>query len=277
MQSRLGSNRFRDNRVAVLKCYLDDSATSGFPIITLAGFVGDASLWEDIEVKLNEIMDRYEVPVFHAKEFEATKQCFSGWTRIKKRSFVSELAQAAHLKIAGLSATIQKGPIQEWKKATRNLPNMSPFGVAFAGLILRILTHSRLAAEAKKTGLHFFVETGNRNNGELDQYFNLISKWPVFEGALRSITFIPKDDCRAIQLADLYAFYSRRQMCDHDSFAGEQPVPECPYIDILHRHVPLFQIATGIAPINLINDIATFKNAPSLRAWYKSLNKPVVS
>src|SRR3954447_14830401 len=102
-----------------LKCYLDDSATSGFPIITLAGFVGTAQQWEPLEHTLNGIMDRYGVTVFHAKEFHDTKDYFAGWSKIKKRTFATELSRAAGGNIAGVSVTIRKSPIEKWKKETK--------------------------------------------------------------------------------------------------------------------------------------------------------------
>ena len=42
------------------------------------------------------------------------------------------------------------------------------------------------------------IECGNNNNSEVALEF------------MRSISFVSKDNCRAIQMADLLAFYSRR-------------------------------------------------------------------
>lgn len=255
-----------------LDCYLDDSADTNLPFITLAGFVAERQRWKKLEPCLDEIMNRYGVPVFHAMKFERNDGNFKeGWSGTKKLSFVTELAHAVDKQIAGASVTLWKEPINEWKKKVRELSSMSPLGVAFAGIILRIMTHSKLAAAARKSGLHFFIEQGNYSS-ELGQYFKMISDWPVFEGALRPpAKFVPKESSRAIQLADLYAFYSRRQMQNYDTFSQNEPRPSCRYIEILNKHVPLFQIATKKAPISLIGQISDFKNAPSMKAWYASL------
>jgi L-ribulose-5-phosphate 3-epimerase UlaE len=66
----------------------------------------------------------------------------------------------------------------------------------------------------------FLVETGNNNNSEIGNFFHKMTKQPAFEGSLRSISFVTKDSCRAIQLADFFAFYSRRHMRNHHRFPG---------------------------------------------------------
>jgi len=79
---------------------------------------------------------------------------------------------------------------------------------------------SRTADRAKKDGVAFLVESGNTNNSEIEQYFHKMAKQSAFEGALRSISFIAKNSCRAIQIADFFAYYSRRYLRDHARFSG---------------------------------------------------------
>jgi hypothetical protein len=55
------------------------------------------------------------------------------------------------------------------------------------------------------------LETGHENNVEAEKVFQDIRKrFSDAAAALRSIIVVPKGSCRAIQMADLYAFYSRR-------------------------------------------------------------------
>ena len=100
----------------------------------------------------------------------------------------------------------------------------------------------------RQHGVSFLVESGNANNAELEKQFHAASQLPAFEGCLRSISFISKNSCRAIQLADLLAFYTRRQMRNADRFDYKMVLPPCPYIQTIRRHVPLWQMgSTGNA------------------------------
>jgi hypothetical protein len=58
----------------------------------------------------------------------------------------------------------------------------------------------------------FLVESGNPNNSDVEPIFHRYVQTKEFglEKALRSITFVPKDSCVAIQLADFIAYYTRR-------------------------------------------------------------------
>lgn len=59
--------------------------------------------------------------------------------------------------------------------------------------------------------MSFVLETGHENNPEAEEVFNNVRRLYGDAGAaLRSICFVPKESCRAIQMADLFAFYSRR-------------------------------------------------------------------
>jgi hypothetical protein len=59
-------------------------------------------------------------------------------------------------------------------------------------------------------GIKFLLEAGNDNNAQAKKEFHWVRKHFKLENVLHSIDFVKKDSCRAIQLADLIAFYSRR-------------------------------------------------------------------
>lgn len=90
-------------------------------------------------------------------------------------------------------------------------------------------------------GVAFLVETGNKNNDELERFFAKMSKFENWRGCLRSLSFISKTNCRAIQIADFLAFYSRRHMREHDRFSGKFSLPMSAYLEIMQRHVPIRQ------------------------------------
>jgi hypothetical protein len=190
----------------VFQCYLDDSGTSGLPVVTMAGFVSSLGNWEQIEPIADAIMSSYGVPVFHAKEFHSTKGTFAHWTKIKKRSFAKELFSSFKGRMHAVSATVRKSSFYEAKKRTGTMETMSPYGVCFSSIVTRILMEPQMGGLVRQNGLSFLVENGNTNNAELENHFHFMSKQKAFEGHLRSISFINKDSCRAIQLADYGRF-----------------------------------------------------------------------
>jgi len=232
----------------VFQCYLDDSGTSGLPIVTLGGFVGTMGQWDRVEPLVDTVMNNHGIDVFHAKQFHDTDSPFDGWSKVRKQSFAEEVFAASHGAMAGIAIGVEKEGLKKGKKLQpKAFDRMSPIGVAFGTIMTRIVTHPSIAAGVKKEGVSFLLETGNKNNGEIEQYFHRMAKMSVFEGVLRSITVIPKAHCRAIQLADFLVFYSRRQLRNDYRFKGKLVLPGCPYLDMMRRHGPIFmQVAQGI-------------------------------
>jgi hypothetical protein len=223
----------------VFECYLDDSGTSGLPVVTMGGFLGFQGHWENLEPILDEILNGYGVEVFHAKQFHDTKPPFKGWKKIKKLSFTEELFLTTHGMLHGLSMTMSRAALQESKKEGA-FASMSPIGVCFSSIVTRLVTDPKMSAAVRKNGVSLLIESGNANNGELEVAFHMMSKLKAFEGVFRSISFVTKESCRAIQLADFIAFYSRRLMRNHARFKGKLALPPCPYLNIMARHGPIW-------------------------------------
>jgi hypothetical protein len=68
----------------------------------------------------------------------------------------------------------------------------------------------RVGKIANTDGVAFVLETGHENNPDAEQAFNEIRRVYNLERTLHSISFVGKEACRAIQIADMFAFYSRR-------------------------------------------------------------------
>jgi hypothetical protein len=234
--------------VVVFHCYLDDSGTSGLPIVTLGGFVAHMNQWEQVEPKLDAVMNGHGIEIFHAKQFHDTDPPFKGWSKVRKLSFTDEVFSASHGSLAGISIAVEKEGLKQGKKSQPGaFDRMSPIGVAFGTIMTRLLTKPAIAPAIKQEGVSFLLETGNTNNSEIEQYFHRMAKMPVFEGTLRSISIVPKSHCRAIQLADFYVFYSRRQMRNEFRFKGKVILPPCEFLETIHRHGPIYQqVAAGV-------------------------------
>ena len=61
-------------------------------------------------------------------------------------------------------------------------------------------------------GVSFVLECGHENNTEARLLFQEVRRRHGLEGVLGTISFHAKQDSRAIQLADLFAYYSRRRV-----------------------------------------------------------------
>lgn len=266
--SGLGRASPAERLVFVFQCYLDDSGTSGLPVVTIAGFVAAMHHWEHVEAGANEIMDTYGVPIFHAKQFHDTRAPFGGWTKIKKRTFAEELFSMAHGRIYGLSVTISRKTYEQSKNRDQT---MSAIGCGFSVLMTRLLLQDDMRQAIKQQGVAFLLESGNKNNGGIEKFFHQMSKADATEGCLRSISFVQKDSCRAIQMADFLAFYSRRFMHSHARFNGKLALPVCTYLEIMKKHGPVW--LQGVHG-NPSEPLARFRDLPNLDSLVAVTQRP---
>jgi hypothetical protein len=87
---------------------------------------------------------------------------------------------------------------------------VTPYTFCSNVIIDWVLRDIRVGRFANIDGVAFILESGNENNAEAEWNFHEVRRLHNLENTLRSITFVPKESCRAIQMADLFAYYSRR-------------------------------------------------------------------
>jgi uncharacterized protein DUF3800 len=193
---------------AVFVCYLDDSDAEGSPVVTLAGYVGLIDRWEWFEEQASRVYDDFGVGILHAKEFEDRRGAFKKWDRDKSKAFLDALYEGALERFYAVSFSTAKVTYNERRKEVGSWETVGPYGLAF-GSIVGHLMDGPISSVIKQHGLSFVVESGHKNNPGIADYFHKLKKsrtyWP-----LRSFTESGKQESRAIQLADLFAFYTRR-------------------------------------------------------------------
>lgn len=227
--------------VFVFQVYLDDSATSDLPIVSLGGFLSTLGEWEALEPKLDEVLNRYSVPVFHAKQFNDTKPPFKDWSLIKKKSFANELFSVTRGHTLGVSFTVERKDFLRARNLDpKSFGRMSPITTCFSAIVTKLVTDPNMMGRIKKHGIAFLTESGNKNNKGIDEFFHRMSRHQTFEGSLRSISFVAKDSCRAIQIADFLAFYARRHTHKHNRTGRMLLLPACPYLDAIRRNGPVW-------------------------------------
>jgi hypothetical protein len=140
-------------------------------------------------------------------------------------NFASELydAAACHL-ITGASISVQKCTYVKRGQETGLNHNTSALGFCFNILVDRLLRRPLFGPHVKSDGISFVIKSGNKNNADMVRIFNEVKKIHNLDKELRSISFVDKNDCIAIQLADFLAYYSCRHVVECDK-AGKALMP----------------------------------------------------
>jgi hypothetical protein len=191
---------------------LDDSGKdSQNPITTLAGYIARDTEWKLFEAAVERWFAEFNVGILHAKDLRDTDGDFAGWSLLRKSAFVARICQARAVHVMmGLSMSALKEKYQLRADESGRKRTVTPYTFCFNAIIDWILRDIRIGRAANTEGVALILECGHDNNAEAEQQFYEIRKLHKLEDALHSISFVSKGSCRAIQLADLLAFYSRR-------------------------------------------------------------------
>ena len=196
----------------MLVCYLDDSGKDPQnPITTLAGYIARDTEWELFETGAEKWFTEFKVGVLHAKDLHDGNRDFAGWPVLRKHAFVSRICQTRNRHIMmGLSMSALKGVYEMRAAESGRKRTVTPYSFCFEVIMDWILRDIRIGHLSNTEGVALILECGHDNNAEAEQEFYAVRKLHKIEHLLHSIRVVPKESCRAIQLADLLAFYSRR-------------------------------------------------------------------
>jgi hypothetical protein len=230
--------------IVVLVCYLDDSGKDPQNrITTVAGYIAKDDQWEAFEVAVEPWFTEPGVKILHAKDLHNTDGEFVGWSVLTKQAFVSRICQAMspHL-LMGMSMSAVKAIYRDRaaERTAARKRTVTPYTFCFNVIIDWILRDIRIGRLAHAEGVALILECGHENNPEAEEQFYKIRKLHKLENVVRSISFVPKDKCRAIQIADLLAFYSRRDGVSTEKVAPEKrmEVRRDPMMNLLAGSVP---------------------------------------
>lgn len=200
----------------MLVCYLDDSGKDPQnPITTIAGYIAREDAWQKFEAEVEPYFAERQVSILHAKELHDTDGQFKGWTRLQKQAFVARISQVSgrHL-MMGLSMSALKGSYEEHAgyraSGTPARRTVTPYTFCFQVIVDWILRDIRIGRAVHTEGVALILECGHENNPQAEEEFGYVREHYGLQNVLWSISFVPKSNCRAIQLADVLAFYSRR-------------------------------------------------------------------
>jgi hypothetical protein len=247
----------------VLSCYLDDSGKDPQNIVTtIAGYIARDEQWAEFEQAVQPIFARYGVRILHSKELHATDGDFEGWTVLRKQAFVARLCMERSSRLMlGLSMSALKSSYKERAATSDRKRTITAYTFCFNVIVDWIMRDIRIGGIAHKEGVALILERGHENNSEAEQQFYEIRKLHKIEDVLRSISFVPKDACRAIQMADLLAFYTRR-----DSVAMQKAVSKG---EEAYRVDTMLRIITENLPHRgfVATDFGGADQEPGLPSW----------
>ena len=193
-------------------CYLDDSGQDPEnPITALGGCMAREEAWSLFERNVEPVFKEFGVEVLHAVNLHNTKGDFKLWPRDKKEKFVSRVCEAmAPNVLRGISVSVNKENYQARREESKakGTEKSSPYDYCFRVISDWLMKQAEICA----VGVSFILEDGHGNNAEVEKGFHKLRQRYKLEEVLRSLSFHAKKDSRAIQLADLYAYYSRRQV-----------------------------------------------------------------
>ncbi len=212
----------------MLVCYLDDSGKDPQNrITTIAGYAATDEQWRGFEIEAEPIFTEYNVKILHATDLHHTENEFAGWPVLRKQSFVARICRAlSHHVPLGMSMSALKETYKRRATESDRRRTVTPYTFCSNVIIDWVLTDIRVGRIANSEGVALVLECGNEHNAEAEKNFYDVQKLHGLEKILRSISFVPKEHCRAIQMADLFAFYSRR----HGVAMEKAPIKERPRV-----------------------------------------------
>lgn len=217
--------------IGVLACYLDDSDAQTSKALTIAGYVAHEQGWARFEQVAEHICEKYQVELIRGRQIDGRKDCFKGWNVPKCERFFEELGTALIGNVEfGISRSIGKENYKLRRRQLMGLDNvhkrtfssMSAFGFCFGSLLLDLRQNDGYGVreEVQANGLAFMLESGSANNPDIFRYLDSERRHGNI-GINITATEVDKRSCRAIQMADLYAFYSRRRANQYARFKGK--------------------------------------------------------
>jgi len=235
--------------------YGDEARTdSESAIVTLAGYIGLYDDWLPFEEKATKVFADFGVNVLHGVDFYHRRKDFKGWSRTKQEDFA--VAMQALLKGAATFAVTQSCVVADFKKVKREFKvaqQESPYGYCFrriVGIILKDPVMRMSFDEIENADVSFILEQGCNNKGDVERIYEETKRISSMRGRLAALTFAAKDSTKSLQMADFFAYYSRRYLGTFDEKTGQNP-GEPKIISILRDGVPIVDgVDHSFAPAN---------------------------
>jgi uncharacterized protein DUF3800 len=205
----------------MLVAYMDESGDHdpsgkqpGSEIAVIAGYVATKDQWLKFELRWKNVLKKFGVQVFHAKECAHRKNEFCGWADEKRNDFHVQLTRVINENIlVGIGGVVllsdYNSVLPEWAKREVKHPYYFCFAVMMR--TLRQFRERFLPTEP----IDFVFDRKKSFEGVLSDMFNhLRDNSPNHRGRLGSVSFRAKDEVIQLQAADYLAYEVRRYAAD---------------------------------------------------------------
>jgi hypothetical protein len=140
-----------------------------------------------------------------------TKGDFKDWTVLRKHSFVAQFCSIlSRHALLGVTMSAAKDEYKLAANRSARKKTVSPYTFCSNVILDWVLTDVRVGKKANEEGVAFTLEEGHQNNPEAEWNIAVVTEMFGIAEKIKSVSFVAKSSCRAIQAADLLAFYSRR-------------------------------------------------------------------
>jgi hypothetical protein len=205
--------------MAVLKGWFDESGNShpDMNVSSFAGYISSVDTWNQFEPLWQKVLDDFEVPYFHGREFGPSIGPFAKWkgkehepTRI---AFIQRLTKAVSdsgTDIVGVAGAVFLGDLDHFNKTHKQA--IEPYSFCMSACLMELFnriwkTEDRVEA---------VCGTIDRGHLRIDKAFGYLSHDPFYSQCEKFITMIPLckgiEDLNVLQLqfADFAAWEVRQ-------------------------------------------------------------------
>lgn len=199
--------------MALLTAYCDASgSTSPAKVFTLAGWIGDAQAWADLDNRWKGVLPD-GLRAFHMREFAHCRGNFEGWSEAERRELMGELLEI--LCSSRLIGSVAFSVNRAWfhhsidPETERWIGGLIGFSItefaAAAKSFLGNVAHFQVLAPNPQVAV--VMESGDRYSGYVAGEFNNAQDISPFV----SFRLAPKEACVPLQAADLLAWEVAKQ------------------------------------------------------------------
>jgi len=230
----------------MFQAYFDESGIQdGASVCLVGGYFGGPGQWRKFGQEWQAILDEYEVPEFHAKQFWAFNDYgqrvgpYKGWSATKAETFLGKLVgviDSHKKKIHPIGAVLvveafnrltynqrrflTGGALRDGRFVTSGAPS-KPYFLAFQSACLGVAHHAPVGGKA-----HFAFDLNKNFKGYALDLYSLLKETDLkVKGRLGEIAFPTGQEVVQLQAADLFC-YLDYQFCKRKvQNKNEQPDP----------------------------------------------------
>ena len=241
---------------AMIQAYLDETSIhEGAGACAIAGYFGGPGQWKRQGRQWAEILKRYKVEEFHAKQFwgfdDKGKRVgpYKDWPDTEASAFLNELISTieTHPKLHPISSVVV---MQSWNKLSHNQRRFltggrlingkfkssgcpsKPYFLPFQSCIVDAAAHAPIGGKA-----HYFFDLNKQFKGYALDCFALLKNYPLMvKDRLGDIDFKTGLEAVQLQAADLYCYqfyqFALRKI------ANPSEKPDGLHMRLLRGHLP---------------------------------------